>query len=75
MHCIVYTNFKMVFDCLILENDELINENCEMSLSKVTSPEAIYLDEGNCARATMEPEQKHVVPLNPLLTLVNFQLV
>ena len=49
----------MVF-ALFLKNDELINENCEMSVSNVTSLEAIYLDEGNWAIATMEPDQMEI---------------
>ena len=52
-----------------------------MSVSNVTSPEAICLDEGNWAIATVEPDQmeitcttqKHVISLNPPLTLVNLQ--
>ena len=47
----------------------------------VTNPEAIYLDEGNWAIVTVEPDQmeikctaqKHVISLNPPLTLVNLQ--
>ena len=72
---------KWCLTALFLKNDELINENCEMSVSNVTSPEAIYLDEGNWAIATVEPDQmeitctaqKHVISLNPPLTLVNLQ--
>ena len=75
-HSALNLYFKMVFDCLILENG-----NCEMSVSNVTSPEAIYLAEGNWAIATVEPDQmeitctaqKHVISLNPPLTLVNLQ--
>ena len=72
---------KRCLTALFLRNDELIDENCEMSVSNVTSPEAIYLDEGNWAIATVEPDQmeitctaqKHVISLNPPLTLVNLQ--
>ena len=72
---------KWHLTALFLKNDELVNENCEMSVSNVTSPEAIYLDEGNWAIATVEPDQmeitctaqKHVILLNPPLTLVNLQ--
>ena len=66
---------------LFLKNDDLINENCEMNISNVTSPEAIYLDDGNWAIATMNSDQmeitctdqKHVVSLNPPLSLVKLQ--
>ena len=72
---------KWCVTALFLKNDDLINENCEMSVSNVTGPEAIYLDEGNWAIATVESDQmeitctaqKHVVSLNPPLTLVNLQ--
>ena len=72
---------KWCLTALFLQNDELINENCEMSVSNVTSPEAIYLDEGDWAIATVEPDQmevtgraqKYVISLNPPLTLVNLQ--
>ena len=66
---------------LFLKNDELVNENCEMSVSNINGPEAIYLDKGNWAIASREPDQmeiscttqKHVISLNPPLTLVNLQ--
>ena len=72
---------KWCLTVLFLKNDELINENCEMSVSNVTSHEAIYPDEGNWAIATVEPDQmkitctaqKHVISLNHTLTLVNLQ--
>ena len=51
---------KWCLTVLFLKNDELINENCEMSVSNVTSPEAIYLDEGNWAIATVEPDQMEI---------------
>ena len=74
-----YSNLYLT--ALFLKNDKLISENCEMSISNVTSSEAIYLDEGNWAIATMKPdqmeitctEQKHVVSLNPPLSLVKLQ--
>ena len=74
-----YSNLCLA--ALFLKNDKLISENCEMSISNVTSPEAIYLDEGNWAIATMKPdqmeitctEQKHVVSLNPPLSLIKLQ--
>ena len=47
---------KWCLTALFMKNDELINENCEMSVSDITSPEAIYLDEGNWAIATVEPD-------------------
>ena len=66
---------------LFLKNDELIKEKCELSVTNITSPEAIYLDQGNWAIASMEPDQmeitctaqKHVISVNPPLTLVNLQ--
>ena len=74
-----YSNLCLT--ALFLKNDKLISENCEMSISNVTSPEAIYLDEGNWAIATMKPdqmeitctEQQHVVSLNPPLSLIKLQ--
>ena len=57
------------------------SEFIECTPASVTSPEAIYLDEGNWAIATMEPDQmeirctaqKHVISLNTPLTLFNLQ--
>ena len=72
---------KWCLVALFLKNDELINLNCEISVSNVNGPEAIYLDKGNWAIASMEPDQmeiscttqKHAISLNPPLTLVNLQ--
>ena len=72
---------KWCLIALFLKNDELINTNCEMSVSNVNGPEAIYLDKGNWAIASMEPDQmeiscttqKQAISLNPPLTLVNLQ--
>ena len=72
---------KWCLTALYLRNDELINQNCELNVSNVTSSEAIYLDEGHWAIATMKSDQmevtctaqKHVVSLNPPLTLVKLQ--
>ena len=72
---------KWCLVALFLKNDELININCEMSVSNVNGPEAIYLDKGNWAIASMEPDQmeiscttqKHAISLSPPLTLVNLQ--
>ena len=72
---------KWCLTALFLKNDDLINANCEMSVSNVTQPEAIYLDEGHWAIASMEHDkmeitcttQKHVVSLNPPLTLVKLE--
>ena len=73
----MYTS-KWCLTALYLKNDDLISQNCELHVSNVTSPEAIYLDEGHWAIATMKNDQmeitctahKHVVSLNPPLTLV-----
>ena len=45
---------------LFLKNDKLVNENCEMSVSNINGPEAIYLDKGNWAIASMEPDQMEI---------------
>ena len=66
---------------LFLKDEELINQNCALSVINLTSPQAIYLDEGNWAIAIMKNDQmeitctaqKHVVSLNPPLTLVKLQ--
>ena len=66
---------------LFMKNEDLINANCGMSITNITGPVAIYLDQGNWAVATMEPDQmevscpvqKHIISLNPPLTLVNLQ--
>jgi len=72
---------KWCLTALYLKDNDLINQNCELNVSNVTSPEAIYLDEGHWAIATMKSDQmevtctaqKHVVSLNPPLTLVQLQ--
>ena len=72
---------KWCLTALFLKNDDLINANCEMSVSNITHPEAIYLDEGHWAIASMDHDQmeitctaqKHVVSLNPPLTLVKLE--
>ena len=76
----MYTS-KWCLTALYLKNDDLISQNCELHVSNVTSPEAIYLDEGHWAISTMTNDQmeitctahKHVVSLNPPLTLVKLQ--
>ena len=55
--------------------------NCRMSLTNVTGLQAIYLDQSSLAVATVIPDQmeiscnshRHVVTIEPLLTLVNLQ--
>ena len=64
-----------------LKNDRMIETNCRMSLTNVTGPQAIYLDQGNWAVAFVEPNQmeiscnshRHVITIEPPLTLVNLQ--
>ena len=65
---------------LFLKNDRMIETNCRMSLTNVSGSQAIYLDQGNWAVATVESDQmeisynshRHVI--EPPLTLVNLQL-
>ena len=45
---------------LFMKNEDLINANCGMSITNITGPVAIYLDQGNWAVATMEPDQMEV---------------
>ena len=66
---------------LFLKNDRMIETNCRMSLTNVSGSQAIYLDQGNWAVATVEPDQmeiscnshRHVITIEPPLTLVNLQ--
>ena len=66
---------------LFLKNDRIIETNCRMSLTNVSDSQAIYLDQGNWAVATVEPDQmeischshRHVITIEPPLTLVNLQ--
>ena len=59
----------------------MIETNCRMSLTNVTGSQAIYLDQGNWAVATVEPDQmeiscnshSHVITIEPPLKLVNLQ--
>ena len=59
----------------------MIDTNCRMSLTNVGGSQAIYLDQGNWAVATVEPDQmeiscnshRHVIIIEPPLTLVNLQ--
>ena len=66
---------------LFLKNYQLVEENCEMSVTNVTGPEVVYLDQGNWAIATTEPDQMEItctalqqlILINPPVTLVNLQ--
>ena len=66
---------------LFLKNDRMIETNCRMSLTNVTGLQAIYLDQGNWAVATVKSDQmeiscnshRHVITIEPPLTLVNLQ--
>ena len=72
---------KWCLTALYLKDNDLIDQNCDLTVSNVTNPEAIYLDEGHWAIATLKSDQmevtcttqKHVVSLNPPLTLVKLQ--
>ena len=66
---------------LFLRNDRMTETNCRMSLTNVTGSQAIYIDQGIWAGATVEPDQiemsynshKHVITIEQPLTLVNLQ--
>ena len=66
---------------LFLKNDQLVEENCEISVTNVTGSEVVYLDQGNWPIATTEPDQmeiictalQHAIPINPPITSVNLQ--
>ena len=69
-------NSSWYLTALFLKNDQMIDANCKMSVTNVTGSEAIYLDQGNWAAVTMEPDQmeiscnsqRHVISIEPLLT-------
>ena len=66
---------------LFLKNDNMIDVHCKIYVTNVNGSGAIYLDQGNWAVVTMEPDQmeiscnshRHVISVEPPLTLVNLQ--
>ena len=74
-------SYKMCVISLFLKDESAIDENCEMKVTNITGPLALYLDEGTWAIATTDTEQmevtcslkSHVISIDPPLSIINLK--
>ena len=74
-------SYKMCNISLFLKDEIAIDENCEIKVTNITGPLALYLDEGTLAIATTDTEpievtcslKSHVISIDPPLSIINLK--
>ena len=75
------TNSDWCLTALYLKKDTAIETNCKLSVSPITKPQAMYLDQDHWAVSVTKTDEmeiscstnRQVMTLSPLLTIVKLQ--